>query len=390
MKPPNEPPAHLEGTCDPSFSRVRDAFAEALALPGEMGGAVSVVIDGRTVVDLWGGYADRARSRPWARDTLVNVFSTTKGILAVCAHRLIEQGRLELDAPVARVWPELAAHGKEGITLRHLLTHRAGLPAVREVLAPEALFDWHAMTAALAAETPWWEPGAQHGYHAVTFGWLVGEVLRRATGSAPRDLVRELVAGPLGADFSVGVAGPDFGRCAELRPSRRAPGESSLFDRIMAEPESMTAKAFTNPFSLVLPQTIHSPAWRAADLPAVNGHATARAVARIYGALARGGSIDGVRMLSAESVARCSEEQSVGPDLVLGLGTRFGLGFMLPQPHDRFSREGAFGHPGAGGSIGFADPAAKLGFGYVMNRMGLEILTDPRAQALSDAAYASL
>jgi CubicO group peptidase (beta-lactamase class C family) len=380
----------LDGHCDPRFSRVKEAFAASLCGAGELGAAVALVVDGRPVVDLWGGYADRACTRPWTRDTVVNVYSVTKGLLAMCAHRLVEEGRVDLDAPVASVWPELAANGKERLTLRQMLAHRAGLPAIRATLAPEALFDWSTMTAALAAEAPWWEPGTNHGYHAVTFGWLVGEVIRRVTGTMPKDFLREALAGPLGVDATIGLDEAHDARCAELRPGRRVAGVPTLFDRIVAQPESMTAKAFTNPISMVMPNTASSRAWRDADLPSVNGHSSARALARIYGALARGGEIDGVRVLSRESVARCAEVQSEGEDLVLGVTTRFGLGFMLPQAHDPFARPGSFGHPGAGGALGFADPEARVGFGYVMNRMGVEILTDPRAQSLADAVLASL
>lgn len=385
------------GTCDPEFTSVKEAFAAVLARPHELGAAVSVVIDGEPVVDLWGGWADAKKTRPWAEDTLVNVYSTSKGILAMGVHRLVEEGRVELDAPVARIWPELDPR----ITLRMLLSHRAGLPAVRAPLPPEALYDWSAMTSALAAQEPWWEPGTAHGYHAVTLAWLLGEVIRRVTGKMPRAYLHDTIAGPLGADFQIGLRVEDEARCAELRPSRREPGTSTLFDRIAREPESMTAKAFVNPITMVLPDTLSSRAWRDADIPSVNGHATARGIARIYGALARGGDVDGVHLLSPESIARCREEQSFGADLVLGVRTRFSLGFMLPQhvgpspsetteKGDPFTRPGGFGHPGAGGSTGFADPDAKLAFGFVMSRGGNEILSDPRVLALSEAVYASL
>jgi len=377
----------MDGRCDPRFARVKEAFAAVLAAPHELGAAVAVTIDGTPVVDLWGGFVDRGKTRAWSEDTLVNVYSTTKGLLAMCAHRLVEEGLIELDAPVARVWPELDSR----ITLRMMLSHRAGLPAVEAPLPPEALFDWSAMTRALAAQPPWWEPGTTHGYHAVTFGWLVGEVIRRVTGKMPRAYLREVLTGPLGLDFHIGLEAKDDARCAELRPARRTPDVPTLFDRIMAEPTSMTAKAFTNPITMALPETVSSRAWRDADLPSVNGHSTARALARIYGALARGGALDGVRVLAPESIARCAEEHSAGEDRILGVSTRFGLGFMLPQhPGDAFAPPGSFGHPGAGGSMGFADPSARLGFGFVMNRMGLEILTDPRVKSLSDAVYASL
>lgn len=382
----------IEGECEPRFSRVRDAFAESFATRHELGAAVSVTLEGRSVVDLWGGFADKARARPWRRDTLVNVYSTTKGWTSICAHRLVDEGKLELDAPVARYWPEFGQSGKERIAVRSLLDHRAGLPAIRRTLPPEALFDWSTMTAALAAEEPWWEPDTMHGYHAVTFGWLVGEVLRRAAGVTPGVYFRDSVAGPLGLDAHIGLAASEDGRCAELGPVPRSEASgSTLFERIMAAPESMTAKAFTNPISMVLPSTVASRAWRGAELPAVNGHATARAIARLYGALACGGEVDGVRVLSPGSIARCHTERSCGVDAVLGVPTRFGLGFMLSQPGEAFGPGArAFGHTGAGGSVGFADPDGHVGFGYVMNRMGTRILLDPRARALIDAVYACL
>ena len=384
--------APIEGECDPRFSRVREAFAENFEAGRELGAAVAVTINGRKVVDLWGGHTDKARERPWKTDTLVNVYSTTKGWTSICAHRLVDEGKLDLDAPVAHYWPEFAQRGKERIAVRSLLDHRAGLPAIRQTLPPEALFDWGTMTTALAAEEPWWEPDTQHGYHAVTFGWLVGEVLRRAAGVTVGTYFRDAIARPLGLDAHIGLAEVDDARCADLRPAPRSEAAGpSLLERIMAAPDSMTAKAFTNPISMVLPGTVGSRAWRGAELPSVNGHATARALARLYGALACGGAQDGVRVLSPESIARCHTERSRGVDAVLGVPTRFGLGFMLSQEGEAFGPGArAFGHTGAGGSVAFADPDGHVGFGYVMNRMGTTILIDPRAARLIDAVYACL
>ena len=381
----------LHGECAPGFERVREAFAEGFAVRHELGAGVAVTLDGRPVVDLWAGFVDKAQSRPWFRDTLVNVYSTTKGWTAACAHRLVDEGKLDLDRPVAYYWPDFAQAGKERIAVRSLLDHRAGLPAIRANLPPEALFDWRAMTTALAGETPWWEPDTKHGYHPVTFGWLVGEVIRRVSGMTTGAYFRKAIAGPLGLDAHIGLAESDDARCSDLRHMRRDPAAAStLLEQIMEEPESMTARAFTNPITMVLPQTVTSRAWRGAELPAVNGHTTARSLARLYGALACDGEVDGVRVLSKESILRASTQHACGEDAVLGVSTRFGLGFMLSQPHAAFGpNEGAFGHPGAGGSIGFADPAARLGFGYVTNRLGNEILLDPRAEALIRAVYAS-
>jgi CubicO group peptidase (beta-lactamase class C family) len=384
----------IDGTCDPRFSRVKDAFAETFRSELALGAAIAVTLDGEPVVDLWGGWRDGKRAAFWEKDTLVNVFSTTKGFTAMCAHRLVDSGQLDFDARVADLWPEFAQAGKDDVRVGWLLDHRAGLPAVRAPLPGEALFDWDVMTGALAAEAPWWKPGTSHGYHAVTYGWLVGEVIRRASGKTPGVYFRDEIARPLGLDAHIGLAPEDDARCAELRAGPRptaAEPTPTLFDRILAEPQSMTAKAFANPVTMITPGVVNSRAWRGAELPSVNGHTTARAIARLYGALARGGEVDGVRVLSRESIARCSTERAFGMDAVLGVKTRFGLGFMLPHDGARFGpSDASFGHPGAGGSLGFADPDARIGFGFVVSRMGSSILIDPRAASLIDALYAAI
>lgn len=384
----------IQGRVDPRFSPVRDAFTALFESKLELGGALAITLDGKPVVDLWGGSADGARTRPWTEDTITTVFSTTKGITAMCAHRLVDQGLLDLDAPVAKYWPEFAQAGKADLRVRSLLDHRAGLPAVREPLAPNAMFDWNVMTSALAAETPWWEPDTKHGYHAVTFGWLIGEVVRRVSGRTIGAYFREEIATPLGLDFHIGLAEENDARCAEIRPGPRDE-KQNLFDRIRNAPESVTAKAFTNPLTMLMPGVLASREWRAAEVPSVNGHTDARSLAKLYGALALGGvdPASNHRVLSADSITRCHTERSVGLDEVLGVSTRFSLGFMLPQdtPDTKMGRgASSFGHPGAGGSVGFADPEARLGFGYVMNRMGTNIMLDPRAVAMIDAVYACL
>ena len=384
----------IHGHCDPRFAKVREAFAANLRDAGEIGAGISVVVDGDPVVDLWGGRADTQGTRPWERDTLVNVYSCTKGMTALCAHRLVAEGRLDIDAPVAKYWPEFAAAGKDTLPVRWLLGHRSGLAAVRASLPGEALYDWDAMCAALAAETPWWTPGTAHGYHAVTFGWLVGEVVRRIDGRSLGTYFREEIAKPLGADFWIGLPEVEHGRVAEMSPLPMPPQDDDrihLAAIIMGDPQGLAARAFMNPVTMAM--GVNNAAWRTAEIPGANGHATARALARIYGALARGGVQDGVHVLDPAGIARCREEQSYGADLVLPTTTRFGLGFMLPQDrHDaRFGPSpNAFGHPGAGGSLGFADPDARVGFGYAMNSMGPHILLDPRAVALIDAVYGSL
>ncbi|HXJ33373.1 MAG TPA: serine hydrolase domain-containing protein [Candidatus Eisenbacteria bacterium] len=384
----------IHGTCDPRFARVKDAFAEGFRTRDEIGAAVALTIDGKPVVDLWAGHADLAKTRPWERDTIVNVYSTTKGMAALCLHQLVDEGRVDLDAPVARYWPEFEQAGKGSIPVRFFLGHRSGLAAARPLLPSPALYDWDAMVTALAAQEPWWEPGTAHGYHAVTFGWLVGEVVRRVTGKSLGTYFRDAIARPLGMDFHIGLHDEEHGRVAEMSPiPLPEPGAETLQLGmvILSNPGGLSAQAFMNPPSIGL--GVNYPEWRRAEIPGANGHGDARSLARVYGALARGGSVDGVTVLSTEGVARCHAELSHGPDLVLMVNTRFGHGYMLSQDRKDASfgpGTRSFGHPGAGGSLGFADPDAKLGFGYVMNRMGPNIILDPRATALLDAVYASL
>lgn len=383
---------NVHGDCDARFARVRDAFVANFAEHGEVGAAVSVTIDGRRVIDLWGGFADQDRTRPWTRDTLVNVWSTTKGLCAMCAHRLADQGKLDLDAPVAKYWPEFAAAGKSTIPVSALLNHRAGLAAIRAPLKHEDLFNWDKVTTELARQEPWWPPGSRHGYHAITFGWLVGEVVRRISGKGLGAYFRDEIAKPLGADAHIGI-GPEFdARVADIlyAPAPK-PGERNIFADIAGNPSSVGYAALFNPPTMFSQETTNSRDWRAAEIPGANGHANARALARIYGALARGGEVDGAKIFGPTEIERCYTEQSYGPDAVLPLITRFGLGFMLSQPGAMMGpNPRAFGHPGAGGSIGFADPDAKIGFGYVMNQMGNEPLLDPRPARLIEALYASL
>jgi len=383
----------VDGNCDARFERVKEVFEFNLANDLEVGAAVAVTIDGKPIIDLWGGHADKARTRSWQRDTMVNVFSTTKGVTAVLAHRLVEQGQLDLDAPVVRYWPEFAQAGKEEIPVNYLLSHRAGLAAVRKQLPSDAWVNWPVMCAALAAETPWWEPGTRHGYHALTFGYLVGEVIRRIVGKTAGAYLRDEISAPNSLDIHIGVDASFDPRIAELvgarPPSPDAP--PSPLAEMASDPESITYKAIANPVPVVDPQLVNSRAWRGAEIPAANGHATARDLARLYGALATGGSLDGGRILTPESIARAATEQAIGPDVVLGAKTRWGLGFALTQPETPFGpNPRAFGHPGAGGSLGFADPDARVGFGYVMNQMGSDSLIDRRAAALFNALYESL
>ncbi|MDO8611428.1 MAG: serine hydrolase domain-containing protein [Dehalococcoidia bacterium] len=382
----------VNGVCDSRFAAVRDAFAENFASRGEIGAAVAAVVDGETAVDLWAGHADAARSRPWQRDTIVNVFSATKGIATICAHRLADGGLLDIDAPVAKYWPEFAQAGKDELPVRYLLSHRAGLPAIKEPLPKGSLYRWDTMTDALAAQEPWWEPGTAYGYHVLTFGWLVGEVVRRIAGKSLGAYFRDEIAGPLGLDFHIGLAEEHDARTAEVVQAMPRPEEVARFAQLMADPQSMAFKAVFNPPDLAEQGLANTRAWRAAEIPAANGHGNARSLARLYGALARDGELDGVRVLSTGVIEQAIVEQSSGPDAVMGQNYRYGLGFMLTLPEHPFGpNPRAFGHTGAGGALGFADPDAGVGFAYTMNQMGtFSGLEDPRWPPLVDALYAAL
>jgi CubicO group peptidase (beta-lactamase class C family) len=334
-------------------------------------------------VDLWGGWADPEGARRWRPDTLVDVFSVGKGLIAVCAARLAGQGRLDPDAAVARYWPEFGAAGKDAITVRQLLSHQAGLPAVRRRLAPGSMLDWPVMTAALAAQEPWWEPGSGHGYHVNTFGFLVGEVIRRVAGSTVGAMLRAEVAGPLGADVHIGLPAAQHARVARFAWPGPVPGEA---EPAGLEPARLMGhNAYFNPGGLSGAGVVNSPAWRAAEVPSANAHGTARGVARVYAALAAGGALDGAPIVGAAALAAATTEQVYGPDLVLGRPSRFGLGFQLTQPERPLGPgQAAFGHFGAGGSLGFCDPESGIAFGYVMNQMGPR-WQNPRVRALIDA-----
>ena len=371
----------IQGFHDLKFEAVREAFADLFNDPQERGAALCIQIGGDTVVDLWAGTADKDGEHAWHTDTIANLFSCTKTFTAVTALQLVEEGKLALDAPVAKYWPEFAAAGKASITLRQLLSHRAGLPALRELLPPEALYEWQTMVDALAAEAPWWTPGEGHGYAAITYGWLVGELIRRADGRSPGQSIVARTAQPLGLDFHIGLADDEFYRVAHIARSKGTQGDASaqrLLMAMMKEPASMSTRAFTNPPSIMT--STNKPQWRRMEQPAANGHGNARSLAGFYSGL-----LDG-RLLGPEMFAELTREHSVGEDKTLRTQTRFGLGCMLDQPQVGNATYGlsakAFGHPGAGGSIGFADPQQEVAFGFVTNTLGPYVLMDPRAQKL--------
>lgn len=372
----------IQGYFDLKFEALRDAFAALFDEPQERGMALCVQIGGETVVDLWAGVADKDGQQAWHSDTILNLFSCTKTFTAVTALQLVGEGKLELDAPVARYWPEFAAAGKDKITLRHLLSHQAGLPALREMLPAEALYDWQAMTTALAAEQPWWPLGEGHGYAPITYGWLVGEVLRRVEGRGPGESIVARTAKPLGLDFHVGLADEEFDRVAIISRGKGNFGDAAaqrLLKTMMSEPAAMSTRAFTNPPSIMT--STNKPEWRRMQQPAANGHGNARSLAGFYSGL-----LDG-QLLESELLAELTREHAVGEDKTLLTRTRFGLGCMLDQSEVANATYGmgprAFGHPGAGGSIGFADPERDVAFGFVTNNLGPFVLMDPRAQKLA-------
>jgi len=374
------------GWCAEGFEAVRDAFAANFAQQREVGAAVAAYVDGRPVVDLWGGLADPHTGRTWAEDTPVVVYSTTKGMTAVCTLLLWERGALDIDAPVADVWPEFAAAGKAGVTTRHLLCHQAGLPVFDEPIAFHDCHDLDLVAARLAAQTPRWEPGGAHGYHPLTFGWLLGEVVRRVTGCSIGRILADEVVGPLGLDMWLGLPPDREADVARLLPGRLDLATAASDDPALAflaaimEPDSMTFQAFANPPGQFDVESFNTTELHQAEWPAAGGITTGRSLARLYGELACD------RVLSGATLDEASRPQSSGLDRVLAVDTAFGLGFSLPSVAVVHS-PGAFGHEGAGGSVGFADRARGVGFGYVMNQLTASLGSDRRAASLSKALY---
>ena len=374
--------ADVQGTCDPRFEGVRDALASTLDQGLDVGASAAVVLEGEPVVDVWGGFADEARTVPWDRDTIINVWSTTKTMAALCALLLADRGELDFDAPVARYWPEFKAGGKEGVEVRHLLSHNAGLSGWQEPMAPADLYDWDKATSLLAAQEPWWEPGTASGYHAITQGYLVGEVVRRITGQTIGSFFAAELAAPLGADFHIGLAAEHDDRVALVIPP-------PPLDIGTVDPESIAIRTLSNP-PLSAEQSWEIP-WRRAEIPAAGGHGNARSVAAVQAVLANGGELGGRRFLSAAGCEAVLREQSYTTDLVLGVPIRFGLGYGLtsaemplgPNPRTCF-------WGGWGGSLVLVDMDARMVVTYVMNKMGEGTLGDIRGASVAAAAFAGL
>jgi CubicO group peptidase (beta-lactamase class C family) len=376
--------AEVSGTCDARFAPVRDALAEQLE-KDELGASIVLDIDGHTVVDIWGGWCDTERRRPWAQDTITNVWSTTKTVTNLAALMLVDRGLIDAYAPVADYWPEFAANGKEAIEVRHILSHTSGVSGWEAPFEVADMYDWKSSTERLAAQAPWWKPGTASGYHANNQGHLVGEIVRRVTGLPLKRFVAEQIAGPVGADFQIGAAQRDWPRIAPVVPPPPLP-----IDLASLPPESPMYKTFTGPVADAA--NANTAGWREADMGALNGHANARSVVRIIKALSLGGTVEGTRLLSPETIDLIFDEQSHGTDLVLGVPLRFGIGYALPEtetvPYVPQGRCCYWG--GWGGSEIIADLDRRVTLAYMMNNMAPGIIGSDRSEAYVRAVYACL
>jgi CubicO group peptidase (beta-lactamase class C family) len=393
---PRSDEAAVSGTWRPKFQRVRDEFVRNFVERGEVGASVCVMVDGRTVVDLWGGVARQDTGAAWQPDTLTHVWSATKGATALCAHILVGRGQLDPNAPVVRYWPEFGQQGKENITVAMLLTHQAGLPAVRAPMPHGALFDWNLMVGALASEAPFWEPGTRNGYHALTFGFLVGEVIRRVTGLSLGAFFHNEVAKPLGLDFWIGLPEEEEARVApQIAADANAP-LPVFYQKALSDPTSLPGLIVFNSGGYLFPGEADTRAAHAAEIGSAGGITNARGLAGMYAALIRNRGA----LVDRDTLARMGRVASAsGQDATILAPSRFSEGFVKSIDNRRqvsgdtdsvILSEDAFGHLGFGGAIGFADPRAGMSFGYAMNKMGAGLALNPRGQSLIDAVYESL
>jgi CubicO group peptidase (beta-lactamase class C family) len=374
--------ADLHGTCEERFEPVRQALARNLDSGADLGASLVLDIDGDIVINLWGGFCDEKRTTPWSEHTITNVWSTTKTVTSLAALMLVDRGELDVDAPVARYWPEFAAAGKQDVLVRQLMSHASGVSGLDQPAVVEDLYDWQAATSRMAAQAPWWEPGSASGYQALNYGHLVGEVVRRISGKTLKQFVAEEIAGPLGADFQIGAAEGDWGRIADVVPPPPLP-----FDLASLDPASPTVKTLTGP--AVEADVANTPGWRRADLGAVNGHANARSVARVMSVVARGGEVDGIRLLRPQTIDLIFREQQNGIDVVLGVPLRLGIGYGLPQrdilpwiPDEKICFWG-----GWGGSMIVMDVGRRMTISYMMNKMGPGIIGSDRSAEYGQAIY---
>jgi CubicO group peptidase (beta-lactamase class C family) len=372
--------ADVHGTCDGSFEGVREALANSLDAGTDVGASVAVLVEGQPVVDIWGGFADEGRSRPWESDTITNVWSTTKTMTFLCALMLADRGELDFYAPVARYWPEFAAGGKEAVEVRHLMAHSAGLSGWTEKIEPEDLADWDKCTSLLAAQEPWWEPGTASGYHALTQGYLIGEVVRRITGATLGTWFAREVAEPLGADFHIGLPASEDSRVSPIIP----PPAMGLAG---ADPSDIAVRTFTSPLLDAAMATQEW--WRRAEIPAANGQGNARSVATVQSIIAGSGEARGVRLLSTKGCEVVFDEQSNGKDLVLGIPMRFGMGYGLSGELLPMGPKACF-WGGYGGSLIVMDQDARLTVSYVMNKMEGGLTGDLRGANIVMAAVMGL
>jgi len=377
----------ISGICADRFTKVKDAFATNFAVNGDVGASVAVVMDGELVIDLWGGFQDTQRTTPWQRDTLINVFSTTKTMSCLALLVLASRDLVDVDAPVEKYWPEFGQNGKGNVLVRHLLSHTAGIPAWDQRIEGTDLYDWHKVTDLLAGQAPWWEPGWKSGYHGITQGNLVGEVVRRVDGRTVGRFFADEIARPMGADFHIGLGAEHDQRVAlviPVPPLQYGSGDGS----VPPDRDSIPYRA-SNP-RLRAEQSWEIP-WRRAEIPAAGGHGNARSVALAQAAVSHGGSLRGVDLLSRKTIDRIFDVQAAGRDLVLGIGVTFGVGYGLNSPRNPLSPNTRVCYWGGwGGSLVVNDVDAGFTMAYVMNRMGEGTVGDDRAHTLLRAIYASL
>ena len=378
------PAPETHGYCDSRFEKVRDVLAQSIKSDADIGASVAVTIDGELVIDLWGGHLDRERSQPWQENTIVNVYSSTKTMAFLCALVLADRNQLNFDANVADYWPEFSQNGKEQVKIWHIMNHAAGLSGINEPITTEDLYDWEKITRLLAEQSPWWEPGTATAYHAITQGYLIGEVVRRISGKTIGQFFRDEIAHPLDADFYIGVPDSEFARIGDLLP----PDDHTVLTG-QGDKNSIAARTFRYPSVNALES--RTSAWRKAEIPAANGHGNARAIAKIHSILACKGKAQGIQLLSRTTAESVMHERISGTDMALDMPVRFGLGFGI-NAHERIlsPNKNVCYWGGWGGSLALIDQDERMSFSYVMNRMEVGLTGDLRSYNLGQAIYGCL